>query len=248
MNNAGDFFSYLDARVDGQVGERETIWLSVQGYVVKLVFAGIQADEVMRINLGYLVVPPAAHADETVYVWEDSLDELMAASMIPEGERHIHYHQTPEWHVLFPGVVKRMAVRDNASHVTYVCFETGHVYPEAYVNKPFVNELQWWLWDRYLLLHGAVVGVDGVGALITAPSGKGKSTLALAGLISGMEYVSEDYVLVSREGPAVGHPILSTAYLTTQTLEMLPSLKEHALLYVDWRDKYLIDLSSFGSS
>ena len=245
MTTAAAYFDELRSRAQ-RAGEPEFVWIRVRGYVVRLGFYGLAPTKAMLINLGYLLTDPQETADETVWIWEDSLDELMAASMIPQGARHIHYHQTDEWHVLFPGVVSRLAARDNVARQTFVCFERGTAFPEAYVNKPFVNELQWWLWDNYLLLHGAVVGSGGRGAFITAPSGKGKSTLALAGLVQGMDYVSEDYVLVGREGRAVGYPLLSTAYLTTRTLEMLPQLRAGALLYVDWRDKYLVDLTAFG--
>ena len=245
--DAEDYFAFLESRFSASADQVVEIWISIRGYIARLIFADIVPNEVIRINLGYLRIPPAQRADETVYIWEDSLDELMAQSMIPEDQRYIHYHHTDAWYVLFPGVVGRLAARDNGSRQTFVCFERGTGLPESYVNKPFVNEMQWWLWDRYLLLHGAAVGIGGHGALITAPSGKGKSTLALACLVSGMDYVSEDYVLVSREGRAVGHPLLSTAYLTSATLEMLPSLRERSLFYVEWRDKHLIDLSSYGN-
>lgn len=247
MSSAAEFFEFLDEHA-AAAGAGETIWLGVQGYVVRMTFCGLELPRAMRINLSYLLTEPRERADETVLVWEDELDELMARSMVPESERYIHYHQTDEWHVLLPGVVRRMGVRDSVGHRTYVCFQRGSGLPEAYVNKPFVNELQWWLWDDYLLLHGACVGVEGRGALITAPSGKGKSTLALAGLAHGMSYVAEDYVLVSRNGPAVAHPLLSTAYVTPQTLDMLPQLKQDILLYVDWRNKYLVDLSRHEGS
>ena len=247
MNSAAEFFGILDERARA-AGQNEALWISVQGYVVRLTFCGIEVPEAMRINLGYLLVEPQERADEEVLVWEDDLDELMGQSMVPEEERYIHYHQCDEWHVLFPGVVRRMGVRDNVGRRTWVCFQQGGGLPEAYVNKPFASELQWWLWDDYLLLHGAAVGAGGHGALITAPSGKGKSTLALACLVAGMDYVAEDYVLVNRRGPAVAHPLLNTAYLTPATLDMLPELKETILLYVDWRNKFLVDLSRYGTS
>lgn len=248
MNDASGFFDVLESRATRAKGPRCVIWIRVQGYTAKLVFHGIEPDGVMRANLRFLAIEPQADADETVYVWKDDLDALMAQSMIPEERRFIHYHQSDDYHVLFPGEVRRMAVRDNNGHRTFVCFERGVQFPEAYINKPFVNELQWWLWDRFLLLHGAAVGAGGAGALIAAPSGKGKSTLALACLLEGMEFVAEDYVLVDRVGPAVGHPILGTGFMTAETLELLPDFKRSVLYHATLRDKYLVDLAAHGGS
>ena len=239
-----NYIDYLQGRALRTAPQAE-IWLSVRSYIVKMVFLGISPTDIMRLNLNYLTTTPKETADETVYIWEDSLDALIERSVIPEDQRFIHYHQTEEYHILFPGEVLRFAARFNESRTTFVCFEHGSVFPESYINKPFVNELQWWMLEDYLLLHGAVVGVNGKGALITASSGSGKSTLALSGLLEGMNYLAEDYVLVSRRGPAIAYPIFTTGYVTSDTLQMLPELKDKILLYVPRRDKYLIDLSAF---
>lgn len=48
-------------------------------------------------------------------------------------------------------------------------------------------------------LHGACLGRDGQGVLLLGPSGAGKSTLALHGLLQGLDFLSEDAVLVQAE-------------------------------------------------
>jgi len=49
-------------------------------------------------------------------------------------------------------------------------------------------------------LHGACVGQGGAGALLLGGSGAGKSTLALQSLLTGLEFVAEDSVLVRPAG------------------------------------------------
>jgi hypothetical protein len=46
------------------------------------------------------------------------------------------------------------------------------------------------------LIHGAVIGTAAGGVLLAGPSGSGKSTTALAGLVAGMHFAGDDYVLV----------------------------------------------------
>jgi hypothetical protein len=48
-------------------------------------------------------------------------------------------------------------------------------------------------------LHGACVGRDGRGVLLLGDSGAGKTTLALHGLLHGLEFLSEDAVFVQPE-------------------------------------------------
>lgn len=247
MDSVQRYFAFLDNRI-GKLGtdQDETISIRICGRLVRLHFVNIQPDKVLRINLQHLTVADEKPADEEVFVWEDSIAQIAPEEdMIPMDRRALHYHQGTGYKLLFPGVVKRQASRDIRRRRTYITFENGHVYPESYINKPFVNEMQWWLEDRYYLMHGACVGMNGNGALITAPSGKGKSTLALSGLVCGMEYISEDYVLVSREGELLGNFIFPTGFLLEDTLEMLPDLKDGILLYDRSRNKYLADLSRY---
>ncbi len=53
------------------------------------------------------------------------------------------------------------------------------------------------------LLHGAVVGVDGRGALLAGPGGSGKSTTTLAAIHAGMQVVGDDYAAVELDGRRV---------------------------------------------
>ncbi len=247
MDSVQRYFAFLDDRI-GEIRKdrEETISIRICGRLVRLRFVNIRPDRVLRINLERLSAADEEPVDEEAFIWEDSLDRIApGADMIPMDRRSLHYHQGADYKLLFPGVVKRQASRDIRRRRTYITFENGHVYPESYINKPFVNEMQWWLEDHYYLMHGALVGMNGNGALITAPSGKGKSTLALSGLVCGMDYISEDYVLVSREGELLGHFIFPTGFMLEDTLEMLPDLKSGILLYDRSRNKYLVDLSRY---
>lgn len=49
-------------------------------------------------------------------------------------------------------------------------------------------------------LHAACVGRDGRGVLLLGESGAGKSTVALHGLLQGLDFLSEDAVFVQPEG------------------------------------------------
>ena len=51
-----------------------------------------------------------------------------------------------------------------------------------------------------MLIHGSSVALAGRAVLITGASGRGKSTLALALMAVGGELVSDDQVMLSRDG------------------------------------------------
>lgn len=224
------------------------LWLSIRGYTVKVLFRGMVPSDVMLANLQLLLAKPAEHADELLCVWEDDLDAIMELCMVPEDQRTIHFQQTEDYYLLMPGSNKRLSARDNAAHVTYICYERGSATPETCATKPFTNEVQWWLWDKFLLVHGAAVGAGGHGALVIAPSGGGKSTLALASLVQGLDFAGEDFVLIPKDGPAVAYAAYPTGNLLPDSLDMLPALKPCVLTFMENRNKYVVDLSSYGGS
>ncbi len=239
------FFRLLNDCFGSAPGEREELRLRLGGRSIRIAFAGVQVSALMKLNLSLLLDPSPKRdePDETVFVWKDDLDALRALCMIPPSNQGKKYQSTADYEICFPGMANRLSVRDKNTGISYVCFERNEDLPRAYFNKPFVNEMQWWIQDRAFILHGAEIGFAGKGALILGPSGSGKSTLALAGLLEGMDYVAEDYLLIDREGPIVGRPIFATGYLLEESLDMLPELKEHRLHYCEVTKKTLLDLS-----
>ncbi|MBQ6592131.1 MAG: hypothetical protein IJH98_04495 [Solobacterium sp.] len=239
-----EYFAFLHERFSAAGPADRELHLSICGYRVRILFAGIGPTEIMKLNLSNLIQDSSVY-DETVFVWGDDLERLSSMSMLDEEQRRIHYHCEPDFHIFYPGARKRLSVRDNRHRETFVCFPAGEGFPRAYANKPFVNEMQWWLQDRYLIMHAAAVGIDGTGALITAPSGQGKSTLALACLLEGMDYLAEDYVLINRGGPLKGYPIFATGNMTTDSLRLIPEMEKNILYFDDERQKYLVDLTPY---
>lgn len=78
-----------------------------------------------------------------------------------------------------------------------------------------------------VMVHAAVVGTEGNGVLLTAPSGGGKSTTALACVVHGWKTLGDDFVLVKLEKEGViAHSLYSTAKLTEQARHAFPVFKE----------------------
>ena len=75
-----------------------------------------------------------------------------------------------------------------------------------------------WLFDNLATrlemstLHAAIIGMKGRGVLLAGQGGTGKSTLALAALGRGLDFVSDDYCLLSQQGGrAVAYPLYRSA-------------------------------------
>lgn len=96
-----------------------------------------------------------------------------------------------------------------------------------------VNAFARWAKDTdKVLLHAAAVGVGGTGVLVAGRGGVGKSTFAISCLADGMEFVSDDYTLITASGALLAMPLYSIVALRSDMCGTLPGF-EHPLLEED---------------
>lgn len=77
-----------------------------------------------------------------------------------------------------------------------------------------------------IMIHAAVVGQDGKGVLIAGRSGTGKTTFAASCLAHGMEFVSDDYSLLSASGPLRAMPLYSVVAINPDMFAKFHSLEQ----------------------
>lgn len=88
---------------------------------------------------------------------------------------------------------------------------------------PLQNLLHWGLRPHGLqLTHAAAVGEGGAGVLIAGPGGSGKSTSALASLLAGLAFVSDDYCLLEPGDEPRAHALYAMAKIDERSLRLLP--------------------------
>ena len=98
------------------------------------------------------------------------------------------------------------------------------------------------------LVHGAVVGFDDNGILFCARGQRGKSTLAVLSMIKGFDYVSDDYLILSKENNELySYPIYSIITLSPRMYnELYDYLSSSRFVSNNARkDKYVFNISNF---
>jgi HPr serine kinase-like protein len=96
------------------------------------------------------------------------------------------------------------------------------------------------------MVHAGAVGVNGRGVLIAGRGGAGKSTLAVSCVEAGMEYVGDDYVLLTAGNPPRAHGLYGTARLDRKSLSHVPMLEPTAAFNGD--RKAVLDLAALRPS
>jgi hypothetical protein len=70
------------------------------------------------------------------------------------------------------------------------------------------------------MIHAGLVGQGDAGVLLPGPSGSGKSTLAIAAARAGMDFCSDDYIVLEPDEKR-GHALISTTKLARDSAERL---------------------------
>jgi hypothetical protein len=87
------------------------------------------------------------------------------------------------------------------------------------IAAPFRILLHWWSQSfGGQVTHAAAVGFDGQGVLLAGRGGSGKSTTAISCVDAGMEYVGDDYVLLTRAPTPTAHSLYHSAKIHTAFL------------------------------
>lgn len=116
----------------------------------------------------------------------------------------------------------------------------GHLFVQ-FVNKIIKSE-------NTNIVHGAVVGFNNNGVLFCARGQRGKSTLTVLSMLKGFEYVSDDYLILEKEGNNLySYPIYSIITLSPKMYnELYNELDGTRFVSNNARkDKYVINIKNF---
>ena len=120
-------------------------------------------------------------------------------------------------------------------------FKDGHFFVQALFRV--LNQ------DSCSLVHGACIGRNGNGILMCARGNGGKSTLSVMSMLRGFDFVSDDYLILEKDGDGLfASPIYSFITLSPQMYErMFDDLDRARFLGISsWKGKYVLDISGYG--
>ena len=258
--------SGLREMIVGQSVPGSECFLGLSGRkTVRLVTGDPRALKLVRRELGWIITEPVESPDATVYLWQEKDVKAFTGGFIGEP---VEFEPGDDY-VLFR-VAKDVVGQDNCKVLLpsgQVNVAAGSVYL-ADGNDYFYGvgsfEPENWIADGHVLVqilfrilnkepdaklvHGACVGLDGKGLLVCARGQKGKSTLAVTAMLEGFDFVSEDYLILEREGRALyASPLYSMVTLSPLMYDKLyDALGKARFIGVGpFKGKYLFDISDY---
>ena len=203
------YFEGIEQRLSKSSAPHWVHHLNIEGQFIKLIFVGLEPEAGLLASLRRILTDDACEKSETFYIWTDRISNYAPNDCDISDGRWIY--QRGGCNMILSLQYGYLKARFDMNGTSYICFDPDIGFPADYISHPFFTELHWWAQRRKMLMvHSASVGLNGKGVLISAPSGKGKSTLALACLLKGMDYVADDYLLLYEEGSPTARPVYPT--------------------------------------
>lgn len=174
--------------------------------------------------------PPAGWDEETGFS-SRRFDRILAAVNL----RGFYHHDAPSWQLY-----------DRAAALGVQTLPTQVGIPPWEVGSPLRLFLHWaYAAADMRLTHAATLGLSGRGVLIVGPSGSGKSATTLAGVLSGLDSVGDDYVLVDIGSRVLAHPVFTVLKQDREGLRRagLPTAAVDAAP-ANWRGKVELDAAA----
>jgi len=202
----------------------------IAGRRVRIHFYGETVAHIYSLALTHHPLLDNSDADLTIYAWDGTT--IGRHMMAPWDESTFEKNYTPH-QVSFFGVYvggeESLSFYDEETKTGYFWTNDASVLPDWVTGAPFRTILHWFLNESNIhLMHGAVVGTNDSSVLLTAKSGSGKSTTALSCLLSGMNYLADDYIAIEGLDKSVtAHSLYHSAKVTKHGLTLFPELHEH---------------------
>jgi hypothetical protein len=248
------YFSALDKRPQELGSVQWTKYLDLGTHVVRLINYSAEFTPHVEKQLTYVLKDSSPDYDSTLVIWkeENLTEQARQMETLPADDGCLYVFDDtysrwlplinidPYWNIL--------AAFNRQTNIYY--YAVNNLEPEEFIKQGhiFVQTI-----GRIVrspttsLAHGAVAGLNNKGILFCARGQKGKSTLAVCAMIDGFDYVSDDYLILSRDSAGLyADPIYSIITLSPRMYgELYTTLKCKFVSNNARKDKYVLNIAEY---
>jgi hypothetical protein len=201
------------------------------GTRIEFVFAGDRLLSQLTGALAHLSEPVDRAPDVTIHVWDSASSGI---EMIPPPWRRECFTDRGDiWGMSSRRIRTSFHFYEYSLNLLDLDRRVGIFWvgneaplPSWTEGAPFRTLLHWWMEENGAqVMHAAAAGTPEGAVLVTGKGGIGKSTTALACLAAGMQYVGDDYVVVTLDPAPRVYSLYSTAKLDTRAMERFPQFR-----------------------
>ncbi|MCL2439666.1 MAG: nucleotidyltransferase family protein [Alphaproteobacteria bacterium] len=227
----GEYWHSIKKHAD-DMAPANVMHLDLAGFIIRIEHHFPEFDSFFRKQFGlFKEVLNPARVDASITIYDGKVDSLLSY-LVPKS-------RCAKFRVFYKDDLATPAI-DATIDGTELLWAHDRDANAYYIMAPGLSErekFQWYFGDHILVaflyrimmasgravLHSAAVGTNGKGVLLAGRGGAGKSSLAISALLNGLDYVSDDYVALKKDGGGVSaHPIYATTALSDFSVRNLP--------------------------
>ncbi|MDR2210031.1 MAG: hypothetical protein LBO65_00990 [Spirochaetaceae bacterium] len=260
------YFSVLDKRPREIGAVQWTKYLDLGTHVIRLINYSPEFTPHVEKQLGYVLNDSAPGHDATLVIWKDPLVRSLSLRLDQDvfNDALVHNYYADLFLQVFAQGVSAwlplinvdiwsniLTAFDPRSNTYYYAAE--NLDPEEFIKQGhiFVQTIGKIVRSAASsLVHGAVVGLNNKGILFCARGQKGKSTLTVCAMMDGFEFVSDDYLVLSKDERGLyADPIYSIVTLSPRMYgELYGTLKCRFVSNNARKDKYVLNIADYHGS
>ncbi len=204
----------------------EPFYFHLAGRVICLRFAGPALFQAISAAFQHLACESVDNPALTVCCWDDASTGVTTPEPVFVSHTHGTEFVDASVRLSFEPACRLFSGYDPDRKLGLLQFTSVESVPGWVWGSPAREILHWWSSGEELqLVHAAAVGTPEGVALLVGRGGSGKSTTALACLGSSLQYLSDDYCLLSFDGEPRVHSLYGTAKADANSIARLPRLQ-----------------------
>lgn len=212
--------------------QSETFYLTLGRSSIRLTFATAEMLPNILPSLAHILIPEPTNVDLDIGIWDSMSTGIPMnpppwenSDYIARGEIKGADAQSDIEIAYHPGSGV-LSMLHTTQHKAIVWIRDASEYPYYEKAAPLRTIFHWWTTQQgQQFVHGAAIGIASGAVLLTGKGGSGKSTTALSGLLSGMLYLGDDYVLCGLvKDQTMIYSVYNSAKLNDQSVRLLPQL------------------------
>jgi len=147
----------------------------------------------------------------------------------PNGERYCQ-NTLDSYFIIYYENNTIFHLYDLVANRAIVCIRNRHKLPNYFLAAPFFEVFK--LWSKKVdlhILHAGCIANNKHAILIVGKGGVGKSTTSIQSLIGGLNYLSDDYILVKFGDKPMAYSLFCSGKLHTNHLKNFPTISKLAI-------------------
>ncbi len=205
------------------------------GLTARLRCAGNTLAEVLTPALAHLSASVSAEAEVTICAW-DAAANGVSLPLLPDGladylaRGEVRGYAEDGILVSYQFDAGALSLYDPRQRTAYYLVADAAQLPQYITAMPLRDLWHWSLQPHgRQLAHAGAVGTKQVGVLLAGRGGSGKSTTALACLLAGLRYASDDYCLLANDTQPMVYSLYQTGKLESGHAQRFPRLVQSGI-------------------